>query len=180
MSREHIIEKQIQPPTSRRLRGQQSWQRMGCALSSPAGFTLIELIMVVAILGIIAALVIPAYRTFVVRAKYARTMQELRLIEIEISDYYLQNGTLPANLAAIQRDTLTDPWENLYVYSAVPARRFGLDPLNNDFDLFSKGPDGVSADLVHVLGVGGPGSDDMIRGRQGGFLGTGAEWAGDD
>lgn len=147
---------------------------------SSTGFTLIELLIVVTIIGILSTIAIPAYNGFIQGANYARAGQEIRLLESEIYDYQVQYGGPPVTLAAINRDTLKDPWGNLYQYSTTPARRFAADLLNDDFDLYSKGKDGLTEDLVHVIGVGGPGSDDLIRGSQGGFLGTGAGWVGDE
>lgn len=157
----------------------------GLTIHPSTGFTLIELIVVTGIIAALATIGFPIYRAFISQAKNSRAMSEIRLLETEIYDYQVQFGALPADLAAIDRDTLTDPWGEVYVYNdfrdlgTTPERRFGADPLNDDFDLFSMGEDGVSADLVHVLGVGGPGSDDIVRGSNGAFLGTGAAWAGE-
>lgn len=180
MSRDQIILDQIFQPSSTQLPERNSGQRAGCSFFSSAGFTLIELLIVVAIVAIVAALAIPAYVTFLKNAQYSRAMQEIRLLEAEIYDYQILHGVLPPNLAAINRATLADPWGNPYEYSATPARRYAFDFLNDDFDLYSKGYDGLTADLVHVLGVGGPGSDDMLRGANGAFLGKGAGWVGDE
>lgn len=155
-------------------------ERAWCKSFSSAGFTLVELLIVVAIVAIVAALSIPGYVTFIKNAQYSRAMQEIRLIEAEIYDYQITQGNPPPNLAAINRSTLLDPWGNPYEYNPAPARRYAFDPLNTDFDLYSKGYDGLTADLVHVLGAGGPGSDDMVRGANGAFLGKGAAWVGDE
>lgn len=162
---------------------QRKW--FGLAMHPSAGFTLIELIAVVGIISILATVGFPIYRTFISQAKSSRAMSEIRILETEVYDYQVQFGSLPADLAAINRGALIDPWGRLYVYNdfrdlgTTPARRYAADSLNGDFDLFSMGEDGVSADLVHVLGVGGPGSDDIVRGSNGAFLGKGAAWAGE-
>lgn len=162
---------------------QRKW--FGLARHPSSGFTLIELIVVTGIIAALASIGFPIYRAFISQAKISRAMSEIRLVETEIYDYQVQFGVLPADLAAINRDTLTDPWGSIYVYNdfrdlgTTPARRFAADPLNDDFDLFSMGEDGVSVDLVHVLGVGGPGSDDIVRGSNGAFLNKGAAWAGE-
>lgn len=139
---------------------------------SSAGFTLVELLMVIAIIGALAMLVIPSFTELTRRAKNARAKQEVRLIETEINGYLLETGDLPANLAAIGRDTLTDPWGNGYVYDTILARKkFGI-LLNTDFDLYSKGADGATEDVVS----GATGKDDLVRGADGAFLGFGEVW----
>lgn len=180
MSRVQLITDRTVPQASMQLPSETSGQKTGLRFLSSAGFTLVELLIVVAIVAIVASLAVPAYVTFLKNAQYSRTMQEIRLLEAEIFEYQIVHGDLPPNLAAINRATLADPWGNPYEYNPTPTRRYAFDFLNNDFDLYSKGYDGLTEDLVHVLGAGGPGSDDMLRGFNGAFLGTGAAWVGDE
>src|SRR5207248_7751861 len=65
------------------------------------GFTLIELMIVVAIVGILAAIAIPAYQAYVARSKVSETMAALGACKTSVTEYIQVNaGTLPANLAA--------------------------------------------------------------------------------
>jgi prepilin-type N-terminal cleavage/methylation domain-containing protein len=180
MPTDQIIVDQALSSALMSLPAQQPKQRIGCRVTSSAGFTLVELIAVTGIIAVLATLAIPTYRAFVEHAKNSRTMTEIRILETEINDYQVQFGVLPANLTVLNRGTLKDPWGHGYIYSTTPARRYGLDFLNDDYDLFSKGKDGLSEDLVHVLGVGGLGSDDLLRGAGGAFLGSGAAWVGEE
>ncbi len=65
------------------------------------GFTLIELMIVVAIIGTLAALAIPAYRTYTIRAQLAEGLNLTAPFKQAISEYHNSNGVFPAdNIAA--------------------------------------------------------------------------------
>lgn len=68
--------------------------------SRAAGFTLIELMIVVAIIGILASMAIPAYQTFVIRAQVSEGMNLVAAAKPPILASYLDRGEAPANRAA--------------------------------------------------------------------------------
>ena len=63
------------------------------------GFTLIELMIVVAIIGILAAIAIPAYQDYTTRAKITEGISLADAAKVSVSDYYNANGSLPADNA---------------------------------------------------------------------------------
>lgn len=137
-------------------------------------FTLIELLSVVAIIGVLSAIMIPKYSDVVERAKVAKAIGDLKAISTDL----LSLDSLPASLATINRHMMVDPWGRPYVYlrfapskgKAPPAGarkdRF-LVPINTSFDLYSMGKDGQSALPLTAARS----RDDVVVANDGGFIG---------
>ncbi|MGQ0649356.1 MAG: type II secretion system protein [Gemmatimonadaceae bacterium] len=142
------------------------------------GFALIELLSVMAIVGVLSAIVVPRNRDMIERARVAKAIGDLRAIAIDL----YSADTLPPSLAAINRHTLLDPWGSPYVYFPFPTGRRGvpggarkdrfLVPINSLFDLYSRGKDGASTPPLTAARS----KDDVIMANDGGYYGLASKY----
>jgi general secretion pathway protein G len=141
------------------------------------GFTLVEMLAVMIIMGILAGMAFPRLSTAIDQAKVARAIGDIKAIQTDLMSIEAGGQPLPADLAAIGRGGMLDPWGNPYVYFPFPpppppapggARkdRF-LVPVNSTFDLYSQGKDGGSAPPFTAA----QSLDDIVRANDGGFVG---------
>ncbi|MBE9539837.1 MAG: prepilin-type N-terminal cleavage/methylation domain-containing protein, partial [Proteobacteria bacterium] len=72
---------------------------MNIQKKSQQGFTLIELMIVIAIIGILAAIALPAYQDYTVRAKMSEPIAALSEAKTAYTEYFSANGYLPADQA---------------------------------------------------------------------------------
>ena len=152
------------------------------------GFTLIELMMAVAIMALLTAVAVPLYRGYIGEARIGTAITDIRQIEVVLNDLAMDN-----NLAALDDNEADprgvyllnsvielddpgappagaqpylDPWNTMYRYRRPGTHTDSGGNLSNDggsvqgYDLWSAGPDGV-------FGNG----DDVVRGCNGDYAG---------
>ncbi|MEE8494239.1 MAG: prepilin-type N-terminal cleavage/methylation domain-containing protein [Nitrospirales bacterium] len=139
------------------------------------GFTLIEVLIVIAMIATLTAIGIPVYATALGRARVTMAIADVHTFDREIQVYQLFNGRPPATLAAIGRANWRDPYGNPYEYLNIINGGPGLGkvrkdqnlvPLNADYDLYSKGQDGKSQPPLTAK----VSYDDIVRANNGGFV----------
>lgn len=144
------------------------------------GMTLVELLLVMGMLGVLAAIAWPVYSGYRERINQKLAIQDIKLLELLLKDYASQ-GEVAQSLADIGNAGKLDPWGRPYVYQELSSiqgkgkarkdRR--LNPLNSDFDLYSLGKDGVSRQqLTNKSSL-----DDVVRANDGAFVGLAADYA---
>lgn len=144
------------------------------------GFTLIETMLVVGLVGVLLALAVPAYNGWRERVRNLQAVNDIRALELLIDRHLLDNRSLPRDLAAIGRAGALDPWRRPYRYLPLdtPASRgaarkdHSLVPLNSDYDLYSTGPDGETAPPLTARRS----RDDIVRANDGRFVGVAADY----
>jgi len=146
------------------------------------GFTIVEIFVALAILGVLAAIAVPAYRGYQERARARQVMIDLRALEAHVEAFELEHRVYPPGLDALGVDGETDPWGHPYRYLRIegePSSILGqvrkdknLIPLNTDYDLYSEGPDGASEPPL----TADPSRDDIVRANDGGFVGLATEY----
>lgn len=122
------------------------------ALRRAGGFTLLELLVVVVIIGVLVAYVAPRYFQQIGKSERTAALGQIDALQKAVDAYWLDTGRYPTTeqgLAALmtrpdaeakwngpylQRETPLDPWGNPYLYRQPGTGR--------DYDLLSYGKDG--------------------------------------
>lgn len=143
------------------------------------GFTIIELMIILSVVGLLAMVALPAYDDYRERVDINSAATDISVIGMALDDYNLSNGSLPASLADIGMGSKNDPFGNPYQYinhdTAPPGHRRkdkNLVPINSDYDLYSMGEDGNSVAPLTAQSS----KDDIIRANNGSYIGKAEDY----
>jgi len=139
------------------------------------GFTIVELLTAVAIIGVLTAIAIPAYVGQQKRAKTTVAISDIAACSLKLNGYIGDNGIGPASLAEVRCDKYLDPWGHPYQYfniktakgKGIMRKDHFMVPINTYFDLYSMGPDGQSASPLTAKAS----RDDIIYAHDGEYIG---------
>lgn len=145
------------------------------------GFTLIEMLIVMAVVAILVAIIIPSYRGMQNEAWIAKAEKEVQTLQAAVESYYRHNGAYPAALSdllaakpQIITQSLIDPWNTDgsegYGYQVVnDVTGFGDAYViySRSINSTSEVPDAAAiksaGELVVVLDGDGNKSDDVVK-----------------
>lgn len=122
-------------------------------ISEDQGFTLVEIIAVVTIIGILVAIVTPKHLVQVEKARVGQTLTELQAMKVALEIHAASNmNTYPEAVGDVQEvlmkfgiSNLTDPWGSSYYY--------GVKNQQKDFIVYSHGPNqqaGGGDDIIAI------------------------------
>jgi general secretion pathway protein G len=146
-----------------------------------AGFTLVETLLVVALIGTLAAIALPNYFRALEKARVTRAIGDIKNISLTITLYQMQTGSYPDSLSTVGFGQQLDPWGKPYEYLKLAGVKGGkgkarkdknLVPLNSDYDLYSMGKDGSSTSPLTAKAS----RDDVVRANNGGFIGLASDY----
>lgn len=149
----------------------------------PAGrqraFTLLELMMSVAVVSLLFTIGLPTYRGIVRQQSVNQCVRDLVTIAGELEKYRTMHFELPDDLDELDGVPRIDPWGFDYRFlnfqSAIKGKirkDHNLHPLNSEFDLYSIGPDGKSVAPLTARAS----RDDVIWARDGSFVGVAEDY----
>ncbi len=148
--------------------------RVFAARGPSDGFTLVELVLVAALIGTLSMIIIPRLFGYAERVRDTQAMVDISEMDADIGQYVMDNNLPPPSLATVGYGGLVDPWGNPYEYLNIigggvgqPRKDHFLVPVNSDYDLYSKGPDG----LTGAPFTDAKARDDIVRASNGSWIG---------
>ena len=115
------------------------------------GFTMIELLIVIVILGLLASLVAPKFFNQLGTAERGIAAAQMNAFETALDTYRLDMGTYPATLEELRKSD-KPRWDGPYLPKEIP-----LDPWGNPYVYSTPGEDGAPYKIMSYAADGQPG-----------------------
>ncbi len=122
------------------------------------GFTLIELMVVIVILGILAGLIVPKIMDAPEKAKRSKARMQIESLETALKMYKLDNGVYPPSLQGLVEQA--DGAKNFRKGGYLEKGKIPKDPWSNDFVYMHPGTHGGDYDLSSYGADGTGGGED--------------------
>jgi general secretion pathway protein G len=148
----------------------------GSRLIKLIGFTLLEIMVSIAIVGILSGIAYPLYTEYIEKTKIARASMDILNISARLSSFFTENARYPESLNEVGYATFLDPWGSPYQYLNLQTtnpkdkrirKNRSVHPINTDYDLYSMGKDGISKAALTAKAS----RDDIIRANDGAYIG---------
>jgi general secretion pathway protein G len=132
------------------------------ARSGQRGFTLIEIMVVVIIIGLLAAVVVPQFFGHVDDARIAKAKQDVQAIETALTMFKLDNFRYPSTEQGLKALVEKPSDETIRNWRAGGyLKRISKDPWGNDYQYANPGTHGGEFDLYSMGADGQPGGDNV-------------------
>ena len=128
--------------------------RDGRRVGASRGFTLVEILIVVIILGVLAAIVIPQFANASGDSKRNSLAASLHAVRSQIEFYMLQHGDFPPNISGADWAALTDQSTYRGVVCGPYLRDAPINPVNGNSDILVVPGDMVGGDSIVGAGMG--------------------------
>lgn len=119
-----------------------------------SGFTLVELLIVIVIIGLLGSLVAPQMFGKIGSSKQSTAKAQMQMFETALDTYYLDVGEYPKSLQSLKSSNASG-WDGPYIKKDVP-----LDPWGNQYVLTVPGPSGENYVISSYGKDGQQGGDD--------------------
>lgn len=118
------------------------------------GFTLVELLIVIVIIGLLGSLVAPQMFSKIGSSKQSTAKAQMQMFETALDTYYLDVGQYPTSLDSLKSSNAKG-WDGPYLKKDVP-----VDPWGNPYRLNVPGPSGENYVIVSYGKDGQQGGED--------------------